>query len=119
MPEARAWEDVCVPEQRGIADGTSLFLQTDYRNNKTLNMLNAVYLKTELQICPAWHFQMLGFRLTKPVVLLVDFPLDRRLISGGNAAKREREKKEQKKMKTSLCGSRAAPGTGERPACEE
>lgn len=30
MPEARAWEDVGVPEQRGIADGTSLFLQTDY-----------------------------------------------------------------------------------------
>lgn len=37
------------------------------------------------------------------MVLSVDFPLNLRLIWGGNAAKRERErKKEQGKMKTSL-----------------
>lgn len=56
------------------------------------------------------------------MVLLVDFPLDRRLIRGGNAAKREREKKiEQKKMKTSLCSSLQGWGWvgWTRPVCEE
>lgn len=60
------------------------------------------------------HFQTLDFpakmfHLTNQMVLLVDLPLDRRLIGGGNVAKREKKNRAEENEDFSLplsCGPR-------------